>query len=132
MVAEESTRVRLTTGDAVRLATHGRDVLDRAQFFDTLPAALDQCTAAFAFSARTGRFRLPRQGFEESVRNMAEAARAGTVALVFGTEATGLSPVWAEPACQGIRLPQRGSADSLNVAVAAAVVFYEALRQRSA
>jgi TrmH family RNA methyltransferase len=54
------------------------------------------------------------------------------VAVVFGTEATGLSPVWAEPACQGIRLPQRGIADSLNVAVAAAVVFYEALRQRGA
>jgi TrmH family RNA methyltransferase len=54
------------------------------------------------------------------------------VAVVFGTEATGLSPVWTEPACQGIRLPQRGIADSLNVAVAAAVVFYEALRQRSA
>lgn len=57
---------------------------------------------------------------------------SGPAALVLGSEATGLSPAWSAPDIQPIRLPMRGAADSLNVSAAAAVLFYEALRQRSA
>ncbi|OHB82039.1 MAG: hypothetical protein A2W31_06475, partial [Planctomycetes bacterium RBG_16_64_10] len=53
--------------------------------------------------------------------------RAGT-AVVLGSEATGLSPRWRMAPCEGIRLPQLGVANSLTVAAAAAVLFYEALR----
>lgn len=53
-------------------------------------------------------------------------------ALVFGTEATGLTPQWRHAADAHIRLPMLGCADSLNVSVSAAVLMYEALRQRSA
>jgi TrmH family RNA methyltransferase len=56
---------------------------------------------------------------------------AGT-AIVLGSEATGLSATWSGQACQRIRLPMLGAADSLNVAAAAAVIFYESLRQRKA
>ena len=49
-------------------------------------------------------------------------------AIVLGSEATGLSEHWS--IATPIRLPMHGIADSLNVSVAAAVVFYEALRQR--
>jgi len=52
-------------------------------------------------------------------------------AVVLGSEATGLSQVWRRLGPTAIRLPQQGIADSLNVSVAAAVIFYEALRQRS-
>lgn len=55
----------------------------------------------------------------------------GDVALVLGSEARGLSPHWMRPEVTGIRLPMCGRADSLNVAAAAAVLFYEALRQRT-
>jgi len=56
----------------------------------------------------------------------------GRCAIVLGNEAEGLSPVWQGPDVTAIRLPMHGVVDSLNVSAAAAVVLYEALRQRSA
>jgi TrmH family RNA methyltransferase len=53
-------------------------------------------------------------------------------AIVLGSEADGLSSQWSGEVIRGIRLPMLGAADSLNVSAAAAVIFYEALRQRSA
>ncbi len=52
-------------------------------------------------------------------------------AIVLGAEATGLSNVWQGEGITTIRLPMCGAGDSLNVSAAAAVLFYEALRQRS-
>jgi TrmH family RNA methyltransferase len=51
-------------------------------------------------------------------------------AIVLGSEVTGLSSVWSGPGVTPIRLPMRGRTDSLNVSATAAVLFYEALRQR--
>jgi TrmH family RNA methyltransferase len=51
-------------------------------------------------------------------------------AIVLGSEAEGLSAAWSDARVRPVRLPMRGEADSLNVSVAAAVMFYEALRQR--
>jgi TrmH family RNA methyltransferase len=53
-------------------------------------------------------------------------------AIVLGSESAGASPVWQGPRITPISLPMRGVADSLNVSAAAAVLFYEALRQQSA
>jgi RNA methyltransferase, TrmH family len=54
----------------------------------------------------------------------------GPTALVLGTEATGLSPLWLKASHQNIVIPMGGTIDSLNVSVAAAVVLFEARRQR--
>jgi len=51
-------------------------------------------------------------------------------AIVLGSEAEGLSDAWRAVGITSIRLPMLGLADSLNVSAAAAVTFYEALRQR--
>jgi TrmH family RNA methyltransferase len=51
-------------------------------------------------------------------------------AIVLGSEAAGLSPAWHTDDVQAVRLPMRGIADSLNVSATAAVLFYEAVRQR--
>jgi TrmH family RNA methyltransferase len=51
-------------------------------------------------------------------------------AIVLGSEADGLSAAWNGPQVMAIRLPMRGMTDSLNVSATAAVLFYEALRQR--
>jgi len=56
----------------------------------------------------------------------------GSVAIALGSEARGLSDPWGELARASVHVPMRGVADSLNVSVTAAVLFYEALRQRSA
>jgi len=59
-----------------------------------------------------------------------DADLTGPLAIAFGSEATGLTAPWRTPGVSGIRLPMLGIADSLNVSVSAAVVLYEARRQR--
>ena len=54
----------------------------------------------------------------------------GAVALVVGAEAEGLTAGWTGPGVEPVRIPMLGIADSLNVSVAAAVLLYEARRQR--
>jgi TrmH family RNA methyltransferase len=51
-------------------------------------------------------------------------------AVVVGTEATGLSDEWLENSTQNIIIPMQGKIDSMNVSVAAAIVIFEAKRQR--
>jgi TrmH family RNA methyltransferase len=51
-------------------------------------------------------------------------------AIVMGTEATGISQVWVDSAEKNIIIPMRGEADSMNVSTSAAVVIFEACRQR--
>ncbi|WP_293871937.1 RNA methyltransferase [Flavobacterium sp.] len=51
-------------------------------------------------------------------------------ALVVGTEATGLTELWREKATQNIIIPMQGEIDSMNVSVAAAILIFEAKRQR--
>lgn len=51
-------------------------------------------------------------------------------AIVVGTEATGLTEAFREAATQNINIPMQGAIDSMNVSVAAAIVLFEAKRQR--
>ncbi|MCR5130738.1 MAG: RNA methyltransferase [Prevotella sp.] len=51
-------------------------------------------------------------------------------AIVMGTEATGLTQQWRVAADAHIRIPMLGQMDSLNVSVSAAILLYEAVRQR--
>ena len=52
-------------------------------------------------------------------------------ALVFGTEADGLSSFWREISDAKIMIPMMGKMDSLNVATSVAILSYEALRQKA-
>ncbi len=51
-------------------------------------------------------------------------------AIVVGSEQAGLGRIWLEAADLRVRIPMRGLADSLNVAMATTILLYEALRQR--
>ena len=51
-------------------------------------------------------------------------------AIVVGTEATGLTDIWREAATQNINIPMQGQIDSMNVSVSAAIILFEAKRQR--
>ena len=55
----------------------------------------------------------------------------GGTAIVVGSEATGLSNIWREAADAHIRIPMLGSMDSLNASVSAAILLFEAVRQRN-
>jgi TrmH family RNA methyltransferase len=61
-----------------------------------------------------------------------EVDMRGPLAIVLGSEAAGLTGAWADKGVVPIRLPMLGVADSLNVSIAAAVLLYEARRQRGA
>jgi TrmH family RNA methyltransferase len=52
-------------------------------------------------------------------------------AIVVGTEATGLTQEWRDEATQNIIIPMQGAIDSMNVSVAAAILLFEAKRQRN-
>jgi len=52
------------------------------------------------------------------------------IAIAVGTEQLGLSPLWMENADIKVRIPMRGVADSLNVAMATTLLLYETVRQR--
>ena len=51
-------------------------------------------------------------------------------AIVMGTESTGLTDIWRQAADAHIRIPMLGRLDSLNVSVSAAILLFEAVRQR--
>ncbi len=51
-------------------------------------------------------------------------------ALVVGTEATGLTEIWREESTSNVIIPMQGEIDSMNVSVAAAILLFEAKRQR--
>ena len=51
-------------------------------------------------------------------------------AIVVGTEATGLTNEWLQNTTKNIIIPMRGAIDSMNVSVSAAIILFEAVRQR--
>jgi RNA methyltransferase, TrmH family len=54
-----------------------------------------------------------------------------SIAFIMGTEADGLSDFWLKHSNTRVKIPMMGKTDSLNVSVSAAILVYEALRQRS-
>ncbi len=54
----------------------------------------------------------------------------GGTAIVVGAEDEGLSDAWLSSASQQVKIPMLGKNDSLNVSTAAAILLYEAVRQR--
>lgn len=67
----------------------------------------------------------------DAATDYAAADLTGPLAIVLGSEADGLSAAWTEAGVTPISIPMHGIADSLNVSIAAAVVLYEAVRQRN-
>jgi TrmH family RNA methyltransferase len=59
-----------------------------------------------------------------------DADLTGPVAVALGAETDGLTDAWAGPDVEAVSLPMLGVADSLNVSVTAAILVYEARRQR--
>jgi len=66
----------------------------------------------------------------DAPRAYTDADLRGPLAIALGSEAGGLSAGWHDPAFEAVRLPMLGVADSLNVSVTAAILLYEARRQR--
>jgi TrmH family RNA methyltransferase len=73
----------------------------------------------------------PLAAIVDAPTDYAAADLRGPLAIVLGSEADGLSSTWRDPRVTPISIPMHGIADSLNVSIAAAIVLYEAVRQRT-
>ena len=87
--------------------------------------------AALGEWLRESAFRLLATRVDGAI-DYSDATYTGRTAIILGSEARGLSAAWSADDVSSIKLPMLGVADSLNVSVTAAVLFYEALRQRRA
>ncbi len=66
----------------------------------------------------------------EAARPLFECDLTGPIALVLGAEATGITPIWVEQSDERVIIPMSGQVDSLNLSASAAIVLFEAVRQR--
>lgn len=66
----------------------------------------------------------------EAAKPLYEADLKQPLAFILGAEATGISPYWVEQADERLIIPMTGQIDSLNVSASAAIVLFEAIRQR--
>lgn len=113
--------------EATARATGATAVLARARVVAALPDALAGCGIAIGLSARprafAGRVLPLRDAADEAVR--AADAGAGDVALVFGTEMSGLSNAELAQCAIAATIPANPDYPSLNVAAAVQVAAYE-------
>jgi len=68
-------------------------------------------------------------GYLEADRDLWQSAMTGPTAILVGAEDVGISDAWRDVA-EAVRIPMAGTADSLNASVSAALLLYEAVRQR--
>jgi TrmH family RNA methyltransferase len=94
----------------------------------SMPIAVASTTEAIAWLGEAG-IRVVAARVDAAIE-YSDADLTGRLAIAVGSEARGLSDDWNEPAATPVRIPMRGAADSLNVSATAAILFYEALRQR--
>jgi RNA methyltransferase, TrmH family len=66
----------------------------------------------------------------DATRLVTDTDLTGPTVLAVGAEQAGLPAEWLERADARVRIPMFGRADSLNVSAAAAILSYEAVRQR--
>lgn len=77
-------------------------------------------------------FKVYASSLGEGTKNLYDIDLSGKCAIVLGNEHRGVSEVAADLADEKVYIPMFGMVQSLNISVAAAVIIYEALRQRLA
>jgi tRNA/rRNA methyltransferase len=110
---------------AKAMAVHGRDVLSEAHCYDSIRAAIADCTLVIGTTCRAGLYRAHSQSPREIAPTVAAAAKQGKVALILGPEDHGLSNKDLEHCQLLVDIPSHPDYRSLNVAQAAVVCLYE-------
>lgn len=96
--------------------------------FFSLPTFESSSAAALAWCRRHGILTLAATPAADRLYTTVDLR--GPLAIVVGAEQYGLSPLWMEGADLQVKLPMGGQVNSLNVAIAAALLLYEVVRQR--
>src|SRR6201996_1379499 len=113
--------------DKAHMMAAGADrILDEAALFDSLPAALADCSFVLATTARAHDQAKRVVGAAEAAREIAPRIEAGeAVAIVFGRERNGLENDEVALADGIVTLPVNPAFASLNLAQAIVIVAYE-------
>jgi tRNA/rRNA methyltransferase len=107
------------------MAVHGRDVLAKTKCYESIRAAIADCTLVVGTTCRSGLYRSHSQTPREAAPEIVRAAQKGKVALLFGPEDHGLSNKDLEHCQLLVTIPTHPEYQSLNVAQAAAICLYE-------
>jgi tRNA/rRNA methyltransferase len=110
------------------LAHHARDVLEGALFCTDLEQAIGDATLVAGTTRRRGRDRKSFALFPEQFAERAAAAGAGTVAVLFGNEETGLTDAELARCHLAVTIPSAPAFPSLNLSHAVQVIAYELAR----
>ena len=111
--------------EADALATGAVAVLEAATVVASLREALAGCALAIGLSARPRAFAGRVMSIREASREAIERTRDGDVALVFGTEMSGLSNEELAQCGIAASIPANADYASLNLAAAVQVAAYE-------
>lgn len=111
--------------EAVAMASGATDVLDQAIVCDSLSEALHGTTLAIGMSARRRELSHELVSAREGVQRAIAVGHHSPVALVFGTEMSGLSNAELDHCQLLAMIPANPEYSSLNLAAAVQVLSYE-------
>lgn len=107
------------------MAVHGRDVLAETKCYESIRAAIADCTLVVGTTCRSGLYRSHSRSPREVAPEIVRAAGKGKVAILFGPEDHGLSNKDLEHCQLLVTIPTHPEYQSLNVAQAAVICLYE-------
>jgi TrmH family RNA methyltransferase len=110
-------------------AVHAADLLHRAALVDELSAALSDTVLAAGITRRRGKLRKYLSLTPEQLADRVASIDSGTVALVFGNEASGLSDEELALCQVAVHIPSSPDFPSLNLSHAVQVVAYQLFRE---
>lgn len=111
--------------EATALCAGADDVLDAALVVSDLDTALAGCVRVYGCTPRPRTVPMPELSPRAAAPQALEHARSGTVAIVFGTESSGLSNAQVQRCHAAVNIPANPAYDSLNLAQAVQVLCYE-------
>jgi tRNA (cytidine32/uridine32-2'-O)-methyltransferase len=120
------TPAQFPSEEARRRAAGAEDILEAAQVFDSLAAAVADCRYVLGCTARGRRVQLPEYDARQAGRQLLARAKNGPLALVFGRERTGLFNEELQCCHGAVLIPANPDYTSLNLAAAVQVLAYEA------
>jgi TrmH family RNA methyltransferase len=113
------------SAEADARATGAVDILARARVVDTLAEAVADCGLVLGTSARRRKLRWPELNPREAAAQALTAAQSKPVAVVFGTERSGLSNEQLDLCNALVCIPANPEYSSLNMASAVQLIAYE-------
>lgn len=111
--------------DATARAAGADDLLENAQIYTSLEAALSGSKVIFGTSARNRSLSLPKSDPRQAAQIIAQESKNHQVAIVFGRENNGLSNEELEMCNHHLYIPSNPDFSSLNIASAVQLICYE-------